>query len=113
MISDAASWIRSVCGELLSGQKVTFILDLWHAVEYASAALRVLCPDKAKRKEQLEAVKTELKAGRVDAVISAFAPHRHRDEAVAKCIDYFTANKACKSDPVSSTVPGGRLSGCG
>ena len=56
--------------------------------------MRVLCPDKAKRKEQLEAVKTELKAGRVDAVFSAFAPHRHRDEAVAKCIDDFTANKA-------------------
>ena len=42
-----------------------------------------LCPDKA-----------ELKAGGVDAVIAAFTPHRHRDEVVAKCIAYFTANKA-------------------
>ena len=94
VIFDAASWIRNVCGELLAGRMVTFILDLWHAVEYASAALRVLCPDTAERKEQLEAVKTELKAGRVDAVIAAFTPHRHRDEAVANRIDYFTANKA-------------------
>ncbi|MCY3874406.1 MAG: hypothetical protein OXF88_08945 [Rhodobacteraceae bacterium] len=94
VISDVASWVRNVCGELLAGRMVTFILDLWHAVEYASAALRVLCPDTAERKERLEAAKTELKAGRVDAVIAAFTPHRDRDEAVAKCIDDFTANKA-------------------
>ena len=94
VISDAASWIRNVCAELLAGQKVTFILDLWHAIEYASAALRALCPDTAERKNLLQAVKADLKAGRVDAVISALTPHRHKDEAVVKCIDYFTANKA-------------------
>ena len=93
VISDAASWIRNVCGELLAGQKVTFILDFWHAVEYAAAALRALCPDGAERKKMLDAVKAELKAGRVDAVIDALEPHRNRDEAVAKCVDYFAANR--------------------
>ncbi|MCY3873137.1 MAG: hypothetical protein OXF88_02450 [Rhodobacteraceae bacterium] len=34
------------------------------------------------------------RSGRWRWVIAAFTPHRHRDEAVAKCIDYFTANKA-------------------
>ena len=84
---------RNVCGELLAGQKVTFILDFWHAVEYAAAALRALCPDGAERKKMLDAVKAELKAGRVDAVIDALEPHRNRDEAVAKCVDYFAANR--------------------
>ena len=64
------------------------------ADECAGAALRAIFPDKAERKERLEAVMAELKAGRSDAVIAAFTPHRHRDDAVAKCIDCFTANKA-------------------
>ncbi len=93
-VSDAASWIRSVCGELLPGRKVTFILDLWHALEYAGAALRALVPDTAERKARLEAVKADLKAGKVDEVIAALRPHRHTDSAAAKCVDYFTANKS-------------------
>lgn len=45
-------------------------------------------PDKAERKNPLEAVKAELKAGKVDIVIAAFTPLRNRYEAVAKCIEY-------------------------
>ena len=40
MRSDGALWIRTVCEEILPGWKTTFILDLYHALEYASAALK-------------------------------------------------------------------------
>ncbi len=93
-ISDAAFRIRGVCGVLLAGRMVTFIPGPQHAVECAGAALRVPCPGKAERKEQMEAVRRELKAGKVDAVTAALAPYRHEDEAMAKCVGCFAANKA-------------------
>ncbi len=51
-------------------------------------------PDTAERKARLEAVKADLKAGKVDEVTAALRPHRHTDSAVAKCVDHLTANKA-------------------
>ena len=32
VLSDGAPWIRAVCEEILSGRKVTFVLDLYHAL---------------------------------------------------------------------------------
>ena len=40
VLSDGAPWIRTVCAEILPGRKTTFILDLYHALEYAAAALK-------------------------------------------------------------------------
>lgn len=93
VLSDAAPWIRNVCGELLAGQRVTFVLDLWHALDYAGAALRALVPDSAERKERLSEIKDDLKAGRVHDVIAWLEPHRDSDPAVAACIDYYTKNR--------------------
>lgn len=93
VISDGASWILNVCQELFAGQNVTFILDFWHATEYLSDALKALCPDKAKRKEQLKKLKSRLKSGGAISIVGELAPHRERGEAVAKCIDYFEKNK--------------------
>ncbi len=64
-ISDAAPRIRNVGAELQSGLKFTVIPDPRHAVEYGGAALREPCPERAERKEWLEAVGTDPKAGRV------------------------------------------------
>ena len=93
VLSDGAPWIRNVCGELLAGQRVTFVLDLWHALDYAGAALRALVPDGTERKRRMGEIKADLKAGRVHDVIAWLEPHRDRDPAVAACIDCYTKNR--------------------
>ena len=40
VLSDRARWIRTVCEVILPGRKTTFILDLYHALEYAAAAVK-------------------------------------------------------------------------
>ena len=94
VISDAAAWIRNVCRELLPGWRTTFILDAFHALEYAGSALRALVPDREERRKRMETVKADLLAGKVDEVTAWLEPHRELDAAVAKCIDYFTDNRA-------------------
>ena len=47
VLSDGAPWIRTVCEEILPGRKTTFVLDLYHACEYASDAVQAAAPDKA------------------------------------------------------------------
>ena len=92
-VSDGASWILNVRRELFAGRNVTFILDFWHATEYPGDALKVLCPEKAKRKEQLKKLKSRLKSGGASSIVGELAPRRERGEAAAKCIDYFEKNK--------------------
>ncbi len=41
-LSDGAPWIQTVCEEILLGGKTTFILHLYHALEYASAAVQAV-----------------------------------------------------------------------
>ena len=92
VLSDGAAWIRNVCEEILPGRKTTFILDLYHALEYASAAVKAAAPDEGKRKAWMGWIRKQLDAGRVDRVIAALKPYR-RFEAVAACIRYFKANR--------------------
>ena len=40
VLSDGAAWIRNVCEEILPGRRVTYILDQFHALEYAAAAVQ-------------------------------------------------------------------------
>ena len=93
VLSDGAPWIRNVCRELLSGQRVTFVLDLWHALDHAGATLRAIVPDAAERRRRIKEIKADLKAGRVHEVIAGFEPHRGRDPDVAACIDYYRKNQ--------------------
>ena len=94
LISDGAAWITNVADELLAGMKKTYILDVFHALEYASAALKALVRCDDARKARLAEVKARLLDGNVARVIADLRPHRDRDKDVAKCIDYFEANKA-------------------
>ena len=41
-----AARIRNVCGEIFAKRNLTFILEQYHALEYAAAAVRILTPDK-------------------------------------------------------------------
>ncbi len=93
MLSDGAPWIRNVCEEVLAGTGTTFILDLFHALDCAAAAVRALVPDRDGRKARMESIKARLNDGRVDLAVADLKPHRHRDEAVEACIRYFESNK--------------------
>ena len=93
MLSDGAPWIRNLCQELLSGQRVTFVLDPWHALDCAGAALRALVPDATERKRRIKEIKAELKAGKVNDVIAGLEPCRGRDPDVAACIDHYRKNQ--------------------
>ena len=68
VLSDGAAWIRTVCEEILPGRKTTFVLDLYHALEYASAAVQAAAPDEDERKAWMGWIRKQLDAGRVDRV---------------------------------------------
>ena len=91
VLSDGAPWIWTVCEEILPGRKTTFILDLCHALEYASAAVQAVTPDKGKQEAWMDWIRKQLDAGRAERVVAALKRHR-RFEAVAACIRYYEAN---------------------
>lgn len=93
LISDGAAWITNVADELLVGMKKTYILDVFHSLQYASAALKALVRDDGEHRARLAEVKARLLDGQVDRVIADLRPHRDRNKDVAKCIDYFESNK--------------------
>ena len=76
VLSDGAPWIRNSCEEAFPGQETTFILDLFHALEYADAAVKAVQPDKSKQEDWMKTIKDQLNAGRVDDVIAGLEPHR-------------------------------------
>ena len=92
VLSDGAPWIRNSCEEAFPGQETTFILDLFHALEYADAAVKAVQPDKSKQEDWMKTIKGQPDAGRVDDVIAGLEPHR-RLEAVATCIRTYGTNR--------------------
>ena len=92
-LSDGAAWIRNVCKEIFFGRKAAYVLDQFHAFEYAAVAVQALALDRGERQARMEGIKQQLNDGQVARVIDDQKPHRGRDEAVAACIDYFKANK--------------------
>ena len=93
VLSDGAPWIRIVCEEILPGRKTTFVLDLYHALEYASDAVQAAAPDEGERKAWMDWIRKQLDAGRVDLAVAALKPYRDRFEAAAVCIRYYEANR--------------------
>ena len=93
VLSDGAPWIRTVCEEILPAGKTTFILDLYHALEYASAAVQAAAPDEGRREAWMDWIRKQLYAGRVDLAVADLKPHRDRSEAVADCIRTCEANR--------------------
>ena len=65
---------------------MTFILDLFHALDFAAAAVQVVTPDEGERTACMDWIREQLDAGRVELVIAALMPHRDRPEAVMACI---------------------------
>ena len=50
VLSDGAAWIRNVCEEIFPGRRAAYVLDQFHALEYAAAAVQALAPDKGGRR---------------------------------------------------------------
>ena len=75
------------------GMRKTYILDLFHALEYASEAAPVLIGCKVGRKARLAGIKSLLLDGKVGRVIAELQPYRDWHKAVAKCIDYYASNR--------------------
>ena len=92
VLSDGAPWIRTACEEILAGPDMTFILDLFHALEKAADAVQDLTADEGERTACLDWIRERLNAGQVAQVIAALEPHRHRSEAVAAFIRYCETN---------------------
>ena len=92
VLSDGAPWIRNACEEAFPEQETTFILDLFHALHCADAAVKASAPDKSKQEDWMRRIKDQLNAGRVDDVIADLEPHRWL-EAVATCIRYYGTNR--------------------
>ena len=92
VLSGGAPWIRTVCEEILAGPEMTFILDLFHALDFAAAAVQAVTPDEGERTACVDWIREQLDAGRVELVIAALMPHRDRPEAVMACICCYEAN---------------------
>ena len=52
-VTDGADWIRNTLRTAFAGQRLTLILDAFHALEYLSDALKALIPDKAAHRAKL------------------------------------------------------------
>ncbi len=92
VISDGAEWIRNTCDEVLGGGKVTFVLDQFHALEYASDAVKAILPEGPERDRRFAKVKADIEAGRADRVVRELEPFSGRHKAVEDCCRYFCKN---------------------
>ncbi len=92
VISDGAEWIKNTCEEIFGGRKVTFVLDVYHCLEYASDAVKAILPDKAERDRRFEEIKADIEAGRAAKVVRELEPFSGRHEEVAACCRYFRNN---------------------
>ncbi len=81
VISDCAEWMRNTSEELFGGGKVTFVLDMFHAIEYAGDAAKAIFPDKA-----------DLDARRAAKVIRDLEPFSGRCKQVEACCRYYRNN---------------------
>ena len=92
VVSDGAEWIRSACGEIFGGGKVTFVPGLFHCLEYAVAAVRAIHPDGAERGRRFAEVRADTGAGRAARVVRELEPFSARYGEVAACCRYFRKN---------------------
>ena len=92
VISDGAEWTRNTCQEIFGGRKVTFVLDMFHALEYASGAVKAILPDREGRNRRFEEIKADIAAGRGGRGGPGTRALQRRHEDVAACCRYFRNN---------------------
>ncbi len=92
VISDGAEWIRNTCEEIFGGRKATFVLDIFHALEYAADAVKAILPDRAERDRRFEEVKADIEAGRAARAVRELEPFSGRHKEVEACCRCFRNN---------------------
>ena len=92
VVSDGAEWIRNACEEIFGCRKVTFVLDMFHALEYAADAVRAIHPAGAERDRRFAEVRADIMAGRAARVARELEPFSARYGEVAACVRYFRGN---------------------
>ena len=92
VVSDGAEWIRNACEEIFGCRKVTFVLDMFHALEYAADAVRAIHPAGAERERRFAEVRADIMAGRAARVARELEPFSARYGEVAACVRYFRGN---------------------
>ncbi|MCY4463459.1 MAG: hypothetical protein OXC26_24145, partial [Albidovulum sp.] len=92
VISDVAEWMRNTCEELFGGGKVTFVLDIFHVLEYAGDAVKAIFPDKAEQDRRLDGIKADFEAGRAAKVIRELEPFSGRCKQVEAYYRYYQNN---------------------
>ena len=92
VVSDGAEWIRNACEEIFGCRKVTFVLDMFHALEYAADAVRAIHPAGAERERRFAEVRADIMAGRAARVVRELEPFSARHGEVAACCRYFRGN---------------------
>ncbi len=83
VISDGAEWIRNTCDELFGGRKVTCVLDIFHALEHASDAVKAILPGGPGRQGGPGARALQRQARGGGRVLPPL-PEQHREDAVRR-----------------------------
>ena len=124
VLSDGAAWIWNVCEEIFSGQNPTFILDQFHALEYATATVQVLTLDEGERQAWTEGSGNSRTTGRLPA-LSTTRSHTADGTKPSRpastnskptrigCAATAAGSADCRSDPASWKAPASISSGVG
>ncbi len=89
VVSDGAEWIRGTCDELFGGGNVTFVLDMWHALEHPSDAGRAIHPEGPEWDRRFAETRADIEAGRAAKVVREPGPFSGRTGGVEACCRYF------------------------
>ncbi len=89
VISDGAEWTPGTCDELFGGGNVTFVPDMWHALEHPSDAGRAIHPEGPERDRRFAEVRADTGAGRAGKVVRELEPFSGRTGDVEACCRHF------------------------
>ena len=90
VITDGAEWIRNTCEELFGDMTITFVLDVFHALEYASKAVNAIYRGENQSKRLFEEFKASILAGAAARVIRELDPFREQFKEAEECCRYFS-----------------------
>ena len=92
VLPDGAKWIENAARRVFGGMKLTFVLDLFHALGKLQDALKEMLPDEAERRAAFERLKGRIKAGGAEEAAGELAPHGSRCPAVEGFVRYCRPN---------------------
>ena len=92
VLSDGAPWIGNTAEQVHAGQRITFILDLFHVLERLQEALREMIADYGGRSRTYGRMRSLIRKGKARQVPDVLARHSERFGKVAEFIGYCRPN---------------------